>query len=731
MEVLNIDVTNHGNCHTRTITQHNTMSPLGSGVIADSGFTSPVNKPGTSGEQEEQVGMDVDGTDKNKADENLSLGEGNELLSEIFSIQDHKENTPKQNKIEMKSPRKQHDECFRKNNNDSGKERDSLSEVVRGKVGTKKTTRNGTLNESQNKPGSVAEKVKNSVDKGKKVKKSQDKTVASESESDSDSSNESSWESSDESTKKEQEAKKTVQQKNSKTGRKESESNDSSSEGENMLEDEQGDNANKKIPKTTGVESNELENEMDGLVKVSGKKQGNKLNESTLIAAEQRDVGKETSKKTNNSKNRKGNKTKASQGNKPLTQSSEMSTGPPKIDEKDLQESLDGENIIDTQKGKTNEEVKGKMSASKTKLHTGKDSMKNGSKGDIKKLNTKSKMQKMKKESSDSSSSSSSDTDEEETPKTPRSNVEKRQEGSTKDTVQVSYKGMGVMDITMKNTVKESENIKKTSDSKENEKNKVVQEKLEKKSDFFSDSSWSSTDDEDTRVKETKILKNKSETARRPDKDESETDVVDGDKSKERSKKNEKQTTPAPKSNSKGEVKDNSTKVKAKRKNADKNDKQTNLDAAPSPAKSVSHKKRKEILNKTAITSPARSVARSKKNGSSRLKPDTTKVDKAKDTEAGSESSVSTVKAPFTQLPTKGKVKTKDDPESENNSGDDNDVKKGKDTKKKGKHNSTNNNIDHGICLYCHLSNTTISPQITIITTLSITIITIPPPSSS
>ncbi len=63
-------------------------------------------------------------------------------------------------------------------------------------------------------------------------------------------------------------------------------------------------------------------------------------------------------------------------------------------------------------------------------------------------------------------------------------------------------------------------------------------------------------------------------------------------------------------------MKENSTKVKGKRKDADKNDKQTNIDPAPSAIKSVSHKK----SNKTSLAPPTKNVARSKKSGSSRTK---------------------------------------------------------------------------------------------------------------
>ncbi len=103
-------------------------------------------------------------------------------------------------------------------------------------------------------------------------------------------------------------------------------------------------------------------------------------------------------------------------------------------------------------------------------------------------------------------------------------------------------------------------------------------------------------------------------------------------------------------------MKDNSAKVKGKRKNADKNDKQTNMDPAPLPTQSVSHK----MSKKTTLASSARSVARSKKSGSSRTKADMTKIDKDQDTEAKSKSSVSTLKPPFTQLPTKDNMKKKD-----------------------------------------------------------------------
>ncbi len=83
------------------------------------------------------------------------------------------------------------------------------------------------------------------------------------------------------------------------------------------------------------------------------------------------------------------------------------------------------------------------------------------------------------------------------------------------------------------------------------------------------------------------------------------------------------------------------------------------------------------------------------------LKLDMTKIDKDKDTEAKSKSSASTLKTPFTQLPTndntkkKDSVKSMEDPESGDCSDDDDAVKKGNDAKKKGKYNSADNKSDH------------------------------------
>ena len=107
------------------------------------------------------------------------------------------------------------------------------------------------------------------------------------------------------------------------------------------------------------------------------------------------------------------------------------------------------------------------------------------------------------------------------------------------------------------------------------------------------------------------------------------------------------------------------------------------------------------MSKKTTLASSARSVARSKKSGSSRTKADLTKIDKDQDTEAKSKSSVSTLKPPFTQLPTKDNmkkkdsVKSKEDHEKGDCTGDGDAVKKGKDAKKKGKYNAADNKSDH------------------------------------
>ena len=482
-------------------------------------------------------------------------------------------------------------------------------------------------------------------------------------------------------------------------GNKESESSDSSLENDDMVVDEGGGRGNnKEKAKATGVESKEIENGKDASAKVSAKK-GKKIGENTMIADEQGDCNKireDTGKKTDDGKNRKGKETKASETSTPTKSRGNAIPKIVFINEKDMQESSsDNESAVGTQEGKT-KKVKDELSENNKKDHTGKENMKSESKGDTKKLDTKSGTTKKdlsrKDESSSDSSGSGSDSDDREPSKKPRNNNEKKNDNASKNRIKV-------MDITMKDTAKETENVKETNVGKKGENDDVVKAKPDEESDLasVSDSSWSSSDDEDMEVKTTnvKTLKNKNETATRAVKDESLTAVVDGAKSKS---KNDNPTTPAPKSASKGGVEDNTTKVKGKRKDAVKNndkDKQTNLDAAPSPAKSVRHKKSKENSNKNTFASPAKSIARSKKGGLSK-----TKANEAKDTEvdAKSESSVSTLKAPYTQLPAKDKAKG----HSESGGSDDDAVKKGEEIlkvgKKKGKHNSTDKKTGHGKC---------------------------------
>ena len=553
-ESLNIDLTKHGDNSTTV----QSTSPLGSGIMPDSGFASPTIKLGSAMESEEPTEMDVNEkgrkVGKNKADENLSQ---DELSSEVFSLKDHNQNRLRQNNAQNKvyiGPGNKHGENLKKNNTGTDNEKESSLKLDKDKVATKKAsgkhqtenvkeTMHSPRNELKDKSQNEKELIVSENTQKQEVEKS--KTA----ESDSDSSSESSDESS---------------QKPSK---------------------------DKKVKKTSP-----------------------------------QNVGKAESESSD-----------------------------------DSSESSDDESVHEKQEAKSKPEVQDEMLANIAKNLKEKESSEN--KDDTKKLDTKSKSNETEIDQSSDSSSSSDDTEDEPT----KNNDLKKSK---------------VIDITMGNTTKESENIKETSGKKG--------EAIERGSVSSSLSGWSS-DDEDKEEKTTK-----TETVKH--KDNSQT--ADVDNNNDTANKNKKPSTPARKGE--GQRKDNAKKKKGERKNGVNSDEQINVNAPPSPAKSLCHKKTKEIFLaspaksvgykkgvEVSLASFAKNVSRDNKSGSSKTKAGLTQTNKD---EAESEGSGSTINAPFTQLPAKDKVNA--DTDGEESSDEEHAVKNGKDGKK-GKRNADKNN-GHG-----------------------------------
>ena len=166
------------------------MSPLG---LADSGFTSPTTKLGTTtAEALEPISINIDRGGrqgrKNKSDENLSQ---DELLSEIFSLKDHNLNGLRPSNIQGTGSGNKHNESLRKNNTNSEKE--GSLKVNKGKMEVKQLsgkTRVKDVEETINTPRNELEVNQKKLINQKKeeIKKT---SVDSESDSSSDSSDES------------------------------------------------------------------------------------------------------------------------------------------------------------------------------------------------------------------------------------------------------------------------------------------------------------------------------------------------------------------------------------------------------------------------------------------------------------------------------------------------------------------------------------------------------------
>ena len=231
----------------------------------------------------------------------------------------------------------------------------------------------------------------------------------------------------------------------------------------------------------------------------------------------------------------------------------------------------------------------------------------------------------------------------------------------------------------------EEDNLKKAKADVEKPKEVPSVEKGGNKNKNYgiSESSWTTSEDERDVTNKT-MAESKNQTKQNDDL----KDCVDGGKRESRA--NEKPTS--------GHKKMEENMVNSKEEDGvrtDEKDKETNLKTAPSPAKSVRNKKSNEVVTTKVTTSPANTKTRGKKNASAKNMIDQSKSDKRKDTEveaqSDSESSDSALEPSFTQLPAKGKIKTRDVT-------DENAAKKSeeimKTPKKKRKHNSTDEEKD-------------------------------------
>lgn len=532
---------------------NNASSSSGLFVLPDSGFTSPVERPLlTSREEDRSQGNTGTNEDRaedivNRVDGNLSQDEGNEVLSEIFSIKDHNYGnlSKPMNKMSQNSDTFELNESAQKAT-ESGKDLQQTKSTESPKTRAKKE--NATKSACAGHDSDTDEDSTDSetVDPDD-THENKDKIVASV-------SGEQKKLFSDENMEITAKGSSVLRvekvESRAKAGNKERESNDSSSESEGM-EVDNVDNSGKNIIVVTSGSATESK----------GLKHGGSSNKENIPSADERVGNKNASKKTKDSTTNK------------------------------------------TVKSTVKSDAKDKTNRSDAKSKPGK---------------TRNQSVESEDESSSDSSSSSSETasDEGETSRKQKDDAKKTPESIFKSN-DVSKSGKKIADA------------RTTTETGGTGKN-VVKEKSDSESESSSatDSSWSSVDDQG---KDGKKVKDRS-----------------ADKSKSQSKADGKLS-------SEGKVKDKPTKTGNKSK-------QTELDP---PEKSAGDEKRGKEPSPTK--SVARSVARSKMSVSPRLKVKLKKLEKVKgkdtkgESKSDDESSVSTLKPPFTPVPKKSKAKSKGD----------------------------------------------------------------------
>ena len=553
-------------CHN---TMNNTSSSSGLFVLPDSGFTSPVERPLlTSREEDRSQGNTGTHEDRaedivNRVDGNLSQDEGNEVLSEIFSIKDHNYGnlSKPMNKMSQNSHTFELNESAQKAT-ESGKDLQQTKPIE--SLQTRVNKDNATKSASAAHESDTDESTDSETVDPDDTHENKDKIVASVSGEQkklfSDENMEVTAQGS--SVLKVEKA-----ESRAKAGNKERESSDSSSEGEGMDVDKV-ENSGKNIIVVTSESATESK----------GLKNGGSSHKEKISSADERAGNKNASKKTKDNTTNKTVKTTV------------------KSDAKD------------------------KTSRSDAKSKPGK---------------TRNQSVESEDESSSDSGSSSSGTESD------GGETSRKQKDDTKKPLESIFKSNDVSKSGIKIT-----DARMTTETGGTGKN-VVKEKSdsESESSSVSDSSWSSVDDQG---KDGKKVKDKS-----------------ADKSKSQSKAQGKLS-------GEGKVEDKPTKSGNKNK-------QTELDP---PEKSAGDEKRRKEPSPTK--SVARSVARSKMSVSPRLKVKLKKLEKVKvkgketkgETKSDDESSVSTLKPPFTPVPKKSKGKSKGQSESGDSRSDDEDAAK-------------------------------------------------------
>ena len=605
-------------CHNA---MNNASSSSGLFVLPDSGFTSPVDRPLlTSREEDRSQGNTGTHEDRaedivNRVDGNLSQDEGNEVLSEIFSIKDHNygnSSKPKpDNQVlkngnvngalqgnvveESKNNQSSDESSWASHKSSRKKAKDTSKTAQQNKISQNSDT--FKLNESAQKATQSGKDLQQSKStespqtRAKKDDATKSASAAHDSDTDEDSTDSETVDPDDTHENKDKivanvsgEQKKLFSDENmeitakdssvlkvekvesrAKAGNKERESNDSSSESEGMDVDNV-DNSGKNIVVVTSGSATESK----------GLKNGGSSNKVKISSADERAGNKNASKKTKDNTRNKTVKSTMKNDAKDKTNRSDAKSKPGKTRNQSV-ESEDGS-------------------------------------------------------SSDSSSSSSeTESDEGETSRKQKDDVKKTSESIFKNN-DVSKSGVKIADARM------------TTETGATGKD-VVKEKPDSESESSSvtDSSWSSVDDQGKNGKKVK------------------------DKSAEKSKS---QSKTEGKLSGEGKVEEKPTKTGNKNK-------QTELDRPEKSA--GDEKRRKELSpTKSVARSVSRSkmsVSPRLKVKLKKLEKVKGKDTKA-ETKSDDESSVSTLKPLFTPVPEKGKEKSKGQSESGDSRSDDEDAAK-------------------------------------------------------
>ena len=524
---MNINLTKSGS------TTDNGTSPVGSAVLPDSGFTSPVVKPGTSRELQEQQGQE--GINKDRIGKQGVTGDDNfsqeELLSEIFSLKDHSKSKAKISQTKHEKTSK-----FRnRNKSDEGRVVSSEVENV-GPGEVSKIIQNNEIQEHRtNSPHNLARCQDSLEDNHKKVvvdgncenvKKLKEKAKTLDEKSSSESSDDSESDESDNEKKKkihkdyllDKTTKSKLENNSERKKTLQPSQNKESVQKLNIKRKKGFHDAATKLPSDNSIlnaavyESDSSEDSTDE--DVDETKTGNKKEKRPLSLRKKAKVLEENGKRLSheNMDVDVRSVTSVSQGksalvlkNKKAASSSVKTRTKESESESDITVEEEGagrnqklykKSIADAQSKKlgSGKEI---MSANNEKEETVKNIVTDESKGDVKKIDKSklgeksSKSDKASEESSsDSSSSDSSDTDSD------NEELLKKQKNNNKLKSPLKNEGK-IMDIT--NMTQEK--------SKTDVENDISNEKADSKMDLssISESSWSSSEDEDEDVNATNI----------------------------------------------------------------------------------------------------------------------------------------------------------------------------------------------------------------------------------